>query len=570
MATPRVRMIERDGGLGLTGPDAQGFHVKIGCSAKGKVYELLTAGNADVLRDAIGDGPLMEAAAHALAVAGGPMAVMTVPPATAGAPGSVTKAGLGTGTLTPAARPFVAAIIKAVSTGALGTARVRVSLDGGASWSEEFTSPLTATAWPIPVAPGIQVTFTTGGGTDLTIGDTFTLSLSTMVVSKAGTGTATAAVTSASVLDAYNIRVQLLVGATGIADGAAQFRYTLDGGDTWSGVISVPVSGTYVIPGVGLIITFADGAGTSWVAGDTFAFTCTGPSYTTTELNAAMDALAALSDQFEFVHVVGPAADGSGAAAVAAALDVKLLAMRNQYRYVWGIIEIPGTETDSNIKSAFLSTSTTRVIGVAGDVELTSSVTSRSDRRNAAWVFAARVAAIPPAEDAGRVASGGCPGVTRLYRDERATPGLDDARITTMTTIVGISGFFVTQGKMLAPIGSDFELVQHRRVMDKAMRIGRTVLVQYLNDKVRVDKTTGRILEKEALQIEKRVEGVLAGAMRPGADVGDCSALSVYVNRDENILSTKRLPVKIRLVPFGYAKDIEADVGFMNPKLQLV
>src|SRR5574340_210135 len=95
------------------------------------------------------------------------------------------------------------------------------------------------------------------------------------------------------------------------------------------------------------------------------------------------------------------------------------------------------------------------------------------------------------------------PGVKDLYRDERATPGLDDARITTLTTLLGIAGSYVTQGLTLAPQGSDFALIQNRRVLDKANRYFRIALARYQNESIRVNGKTGRILEREAAQIER-------------------------------------------------------------------
>ena len=44
-----------------------------------------------------------------------------------------------------------------------------------------------------------------------------------------------------------------------LAAAAAQFKLSLDGGNTWGNSIAVPVSGIYIIPNTGLQITFADG-----------------------------------------------------------------------------------------------------------------------------------------------------------------------------------------------------------------------------------------------------------------------------------------------------------------------
>src|SRR5574340_231469 len=99
MTAPRTNLTERDGGLGLAGNSAEGLHAKIGVSAKGKTNIVLAFSNPDAARDAIGDGPLLEAVAHALSVAGGPVGIVCVPPSTVGAPGAVSKSGVGGATL---------------------------------------------------------------------------------------------------------------------------------------------------------------------------------------------------------------------------------------------------------------------------------------------------------------------------------------------------------------------------------------------------------------------------------------------------------------------------------------
>lgn len=45
------------------------------------------------------------------------------------------------------------------------------------------------------------------------------------------------------------------------------------------------------------------------------------------------------------------------------------------------------------------------------------------------------------------------------------------------------------------------------------------------------------------------------------------SDVTVTVNRQANILSTRTIPVSIAIVPLGYVKAIEVEIGFRNPAL---
>lgn len=63
--------------------------------------------------------------------------------------------------------------------------------------------------------------------------------------------------------------------------GTATFQYSLDGGITFTGVLTVPASGVYVLALTGATITFTpgpSGAGTSFVVGDGFSFALNTPS----------------------------------------------------------------------------------------------------------------------------------------------------------------------------------------------------------------------------------------------------------------------------------------------------
>src|SRR5688500_5133563 len=82
--------------------------------------------------------------------------------------------------------------------------------------------------------------------------------------------------------DAY--RGILQITKTGAA-GVARFKYTLDGGYTWSDELVVPSGGTYAIPNTNITVTFVPGAGPIiHEAGDTHTWTSVAPLHTTANL----------------------------------------------------------------------------------------------------------------------------------------------------------------------------------------------------------------------------------------------------------------------------------------------
>jgi hypothetical protein len=469
MSIPEIQQEIRDNALGIVADNIDSVHAKIGVCSRGKPNTIYSFSDQKTLVDTLGQGPLVEAAAHALAVAGGQ--VLCVPVASTSTPGS-------TGT-------------------------------------PEHTGPGAAN-WSINI---------TGGPRDW-----------------------------------YEVVLQIVqAGAVGIAT----FKYSLDGGTNFSPEITIPGNATYVLADTGMTLNFTGGP---FAAGDIHRFKCIPPSYSLDGLHDALTALLADAREWRLLHVVGTS--GSyiySAPAIAAAVDAALVAAEADFRYVRAVVEA-SEHTDAQLITEFASFASRRVGVAAGFADLTSSITGRITKRAAAWAAVARAMSVPISQDLGAVEDGPLPGVRSLSRDERVTPGLDAKHFITLRTFLGISGAYVTSGRCMAPVGSDYVLLQNGFVMDAACRTARTTLLPFLNSKVRVDGEKGTILEVDARTIEATVEAALNATL---VAKNHASAVSVKVSRTENILSTQRLPVTIRVVPLGYARAIAVDIGFSNPALKL-
>lgn len=378
--------------------------------------------------------------------------------------------------------------------------------------------------------------------------------------------------TSGEPHDAYVI-ITTITREGGPGEGA--FRVSLDGGKTQSREILIPESSTYEIPNTGVVLEFI---ASNYEAGRSYRATAVPFSSVDEEIGAALDALVTTSRPWEFVHVLGPL----GFVAEDALTRLTLIATKlneaaTAHKYAFGICELPEvqriedpenpTNPDNIWIDMMLQVDAPRVMLVAGDTDIMSPLTSRAAKRSAAWAVTQRLAGIPISEDPGRVRRGALPGVVAIHRDERVTPGLDDARITTLRTHIGRPGPYVTSGKMAAAETSDYNLVQRRRVMDRACAITYDGLLDYLNESIRVNRSTGHILESDAAAIDAFIGSKLDAAL---TNEGHVSSVSVRVYREDNILSTNKLRAKLRIVPLAYAKSIEADIGFENPAIQSV
>lgn len=389
----------------------------------------------------------------------------------------------------------------------------------------------------------------------------------TVTVKRGGAGDSTATMTvSGKPLDAYEVIVRITQAAASLAANAAAFVLSLDGGDTWSPETALPVSGIYDVPDTGLKLTFVDG---TFAIEDRFSFDCKAPGYSVTDVNAAFEALRKDADEvFRFVHLVGAAADAAGTATSAAAVASKMALEENNFRYTYTWIEA-ADDTDAALKTAFSGFVSPRVNVVAGYCELMAN--GRVMKRSAAWPAIVRRMQQTPQRDLCRTAEDGAggalPGVMKLHRDEYLTPGLDDARFTTLRTWPGVKGFFVGNGRLMYGAGSDFQKLQYRELMDVACTTNYRAVFPYIgSDELVVEEDTGHIDEISARNIESKVNAAHETAMLQKTPSW-VSAVRTRIVRDHNIISTSKLKTSVRITPKGYASDIESEIGFHNPAL---
>lgn len=154
-----------------------------------------------------------------------------------------------------------------------------------------------------------------------------------------------------------------------------------------------------------------------------------------------------------------------------------------------------------------------------------------------------------------------------IAHDEALNPGLDDARFVTLRTWEGIQGVYVTRPRLLAPSGSDFEIAPYRRVINIAKEALRLYLIRRLHRPIRVSRTTGLILERDARDIEIGGLAVLRALLGAQPKASDWEFV---VSRTDNLLSTKTLTVTGRIIPLGYPEFIDFELGLANPAVESV
>lgn len=381
-----------------------------------------------------------------------------------------------------------------------------------------------------------------------------------VTAAKTGKGSMAAAGTP---LDAYDVVVQI-IDPGGLNE--ATFRYSLDGGRNWSGKITLPALGAYEIPHTGVQLNFSE-HGTepaeSFLAGDEYAFRTSAPQASVQSIVAAIDVLLNSPYSYEHIHVVG-----DSDAALWAALDVKALEAENKFRFMHFLAEAPGPAPGETVdqwvnalifeKADFASR---RVAICAGRLRVLDMATGRQMDRNGAGIYSGRLSSIRVRTSPARVEDGPLPGVLELLPagiNDGHIASLDEAGFITFRKYIGLAGHFVNEGRMSAELNSDYTVVERRRTMDIACDLVRQAFLQAKHGEI--DPDPSRLeLELRALEVNA------VAALGPMIADGDISRATVVIPRDQDILATSKLNVRVRIVPIGTIREFEVNIGYENP-----
>jgi hypothetical protein len=324
-------------------------------------------------------------------------------------------------------------------------------------------------------------------------------------VSKTGTTPPDLVVTGLP-LRSYNVVVDITLGG---ALGTMKYKYSLDGGLSFSDEITSTVStGITSLSGTGMIFTFATG------------------TYNTD----------------------------------------------NEYTFSTWDAEPNRAAWDTALRTAYVNFVSDKTIVCAGFGECVQA-DGQIKRRSIAWGISSLIGRVGLSTDLGSIDDAGTlPGFLSVNHNEYKNPGLDDQGFCVARTWNSadnsLAGIYCNQGRIMAPPGSDYDLVQYRRVMNAAFKALDPALARTVNKKIRVNPlghpSAGYIQERYARALDRLYTSVIEDAT---TKKGHGSAVVVKMVRDENLLSTRHGHVDIQIVGDAYIKTLTARVGYLNPAL---
>lgn len=557
----------------------------VGCCASGTEAVPATRANNDDLLDAHGYGPMPEQAALYLDLAGGPVLTCRAATATAAvlggycqsgggaaAPGTISADGSNTSTAVPALtgtaadRYAVKIVVTTAGANIAAVPVVKISLDGGVTYLAAGAVTVSATPQAIGDT-GLLLGWTDG---TFVLNDFWTAVGAACPTTGDATGTSVLSL-SGTPNDRHHIVVKVVAAGASLTANTATVKISLDGGYSFSDPVLVPTTGVVAVPNTGVTIAF--GAG-SLVADDTYEFWTSAPLWSTGGLGTALDALHASTEDFDIVHIVGPV-DATSQATIETWADAAKVDGRD-FLVLCEVRDQAEGESVSTWKAAIKGT-TPGLQGLSSDLMDVgvSFVEAKSAlrpglywRRNAQSLRGPRLASIPLRESPLRVKTGPVQGlrtdglVGPVHHDLRSHADLDAARLSGVQSLVGRRGEFFFTSRSFALATSDFNEVQRIRVMNAACSAARTAIADYVGDDVELESDgTGHITEAEAKGIEAEVRAKVAAAVlnEPNNHV---SAITVTVDRTNNVATSRTLRVAIAIVPRGSIITVSATISY--------
>ena len=410
------------------------------------------------------------------------------------------------------------------------------SMDAAKIKSRLGLSPLTdATMDAVQWGAGRVFCIPVEASTDGTVGE----------VKKTGSGTGSITA-KGSPTNAFPVIVEMT--AQGGLNTAA-FRVSIDGGYSYTDELTVPVTGSYEIEGTGLTLQFVETEGEdqkagSFLVGDTYAFETTAPVATNGDILAALEKVKSFSQEFEFIHIVGPSALPLWQAVSEA--QQELMTVYHKPAFILFEAAFPEISEDGSLDDWAFQV---RLDGTTQNVNLAGAVSGR-------YAMTAVQKCIGQTNEAAGMGFSKTKLLELLPKgyDSSIIELLDEAGYLTFREYDGLDDYYVYHTKMMCPDGSDYRYAEDVRVLNKIIRETRKKGLLLKNDDIDLDDIQGE-LESRAKFISEPLD-----TMVDNKEISDYET-TVVDGHEETFLEDETMRVKIRYLSRGYIREVEIDLG---------
>lgn len=128
---------------------------------------------------------------------------------------------------------------------------------------------------------------------------------------------------------------------------------------------------------------------------------------------------------------------------------------------------------------------------------------------------------------------------------------------------VGRSGYFYADDPMACVSTDDYASLANRRVIDKACRIAYDTMLNELLDEIDLNED-GTMQHAVIKSWQQTLENAINRQMTANGELSatDGEGCQVYINEKQNVVSTSKIKLALKVRPHGYARYIDVNLGF--------
>lgn len=181
-----------------------------------------------------------------------------------------------------------------------------------------------------------------------------------------------------------------------------------------------------------------------------------------------------------------------------------------------------------------------------------------------------RIASIPVQRNIGRVKDGSLAPVVMYVGSHKVEEGgsviggiLDKGYIVPRKH-VGRSGYYYADDPMACVASDDYAHLTGRRVIDKAYRIAYDTMLNELLDELELNED-GTLQHAVVKSWQQTLANAINRQMTANGELssdGDGNGCVCYINEKQNVVSTSRIVVTLKVRPHGYSRYIDVNLGF--------
>ena len=129
---------------------------------------------------------------------------------------------------------------------------------------------------------------------------------------------------------------------------------------------------------------------------------------------------------------------------------------------------------------------------------------------------------------------------------------------------VGRTGYFYSDDPMACVQTDDYAHIANRRVIDKAYRIAYDTMLNELLDEIDLNED-GTMQHAVIKSWQQTLENAINRQMTANGELSatDGEGCQVYINEKQNVVSTSKIVLTLKVRPHGYSRYIDVNLGFL-------